>query len=174
MNTTQSFKPLQLTVTNWRSYLFAVIFIAGNLITPQLVHGIPRGGLIFLPIYFFTLIAAYKFGLHVGLLTAVLSPLVNNWLFGMPPSFVLPAILIKSCLLAIVASTIAKRYNKVSPWLLLLVVLGYQIPGSIIECITTQSITKGFQDFKIGLPGMLIQIVGGWLILKQMAGYEKR
>ena len=61
-----------------RTYLFAFLFIAGNIVLPQLCHMIPQGGLILLPIYFFTLVAAYKFGLRVGLLTALLSPLVNS------------------------------------------------------------------------------------------------
>lgn len=39
----------------------------------------------FLPIYFFTLVAAFRCGWKVGLLTAVLSPVVNCLLFGMPP-----------------------------------------------------------------------------------------
>ena len=60
-----------------RTYMFALLFIAGNIVLPQLCHLFPQGGLILLPIYFFTLIAAYKFGFRVGLLTAVLSPLVN-------------------------------------------------------------------------------------------------
>lgn len=58
-----------------KTYWFTLLFVAGNLILPQLCHLIPQGGLILLPIYFFTLIAAYKFGIRVGLLTAVLSPL---------------------------------------------------------------------------------------------------
>lgn len=53
-----------------KTYWFTLLFVAGNLILPQLCHLIPQGGLILLPIYFFTLIAAYKFGIRVGLLTA--------------------------------------------------------------------------------------------------------
>lgn len=56
-----------------KTYWFTLLFVAGNLILPQLCHLIPQGGLILLPIYFFTLIAAYKFGIRVGLLTAVCS-----------------------------------------------------------------------------------------------------
>ncbi len=74
-----------LNLTNTKTYLFAAIFIVGNLLLPQLAHLVPQGGFIFLPIYFFTLIAAYKYGIHVGLLTAILSPLANSLLFGMHP-----------------------------------------------------------------------------------------
>ncbi|MDO9153660.1 MAG: ECF transporter S component, partial [Paludibacter sp.] len=65
-----------------KTYMFATAFIAGNLLLPQLTHLVPNGGPMLLPIYFFTLIAAYKYGVHVGLLTAVLSPVINSLLFG--------------------------------------------------------------------------------------------
>ena len=87
-------KLYSLSLNNTKTYLIATVFIACNLLLPQLAHLVPQGGFIFLPIYFFTLIAAYKYGIHVGLLTAVLSPIANNLLFGMPPSAVLPAIII--------------------------------------------------------------------------------
>lgn len=166
------FNPLRLSLLNSRTYLFAFAFIAGNLLLPQLVHTVPRGGLIFLPIYFFTLIAGYKFGYKVGLLTAIFSPLVNHLLFGMPPAAVLPIILIKSTLLAFAAAAIANKYRQVSIYHLLLVVLGYQLIGSTIEWAMTQSFTAATQDFTIGIPGMLIQIIGGWIILKKLATYE--
>jgi len=168
---TAFYQPL-LSFNQIRTYTFAVLFVVGNLVLPQLTHLIPRGGLIFLPIYFFTLIAAYKFGIRVGLLTAILSPLVNNLLFGMPPAFVLPAILIKSCLLAIVAAIVASRSGKISLLHLLLVVLCYQVLGSLAEWMITKSATSAVQDFTTGIPGMLIQVVGGYLLLKKMASYE--
>jgi hypothetical protein len=171
MTNSTAFLPLQLPLYKWRTYFFALIFITGNLLLPQITHLIPRGGLIFLPIYFFTLIASYKFGLKVGLLTAILSPLLNHFLFGMPPAFVLPAILVKSTLLAIIASFVASKFQKISVIYLLVVVLAYQLPGSMVEWAITKSFETAMQDFKIGIPGMLIQIFGGWIILKSMAKY---
>ena len=79
-----------------RTYLWALAFVAGNVILPQLFHMIPDGGKMFLPIYFFTLVGAYKYGWKTGLLTAVLSPVVNSALFGMPSAALLPVILLKS------------------------------------------------------------------------------
>ncbi len=85
MFTATAFHQPSFSFTSTRTYLFIFLFVLGNLLLPQVTHMIPSGGLIFLPIYFFTLIAAYKFGLKVGLLTALLSPLLNSFLFGMPP-----------------------------------------------------------------------------------------
>ena len=79
---THTIKLDALPLGSAKTYLFTIVFVVGNLLLPQLAHLIPQGGLIFLPIYFFTLIAAYKYGIHVGVLTAILSPLVNNLLFS--------------------------------------------------------------------------------------------
>lgn len=158
-----------LSLSNTKTYLFAAIFVVGNLLLPQLAHLIPQGGFILLPIYFFTLIAAYKFGIHVGLLTAILSPLANYLLFGMPPAAVLPAIIIKSAILAIAAAWLAHRYKKVSLLAILLAILAYQVIGTGIEWAMTQNLAVALQDFRLGVPGMLIQLVGGYFVLKALA-----
>lgn len=158
-----------LPLSNTKTYLFAVLFIVANLVLPQLAHLIPQGGLIFLPIYFFTLISAYKYGIHVGLLTAILSPLANNLFFGMPPATVLPAIMIKSVILAIAATLVAQRFKKVSLLAILIAILSYQLIGTGIEWAMSQNLFVALQDFRIGLPGMLFQLVGGYFLLKALA-----
>jgi len=167
MSTTAKLYSFSLTST--KTYLFAAIFITGNLLLPQLAHLVPQGGFIFLPIYFFTLIAAYKYGIHVGLLTALLSPLVNSMLFGMPPVAVLPAIIIKSAILAIAAAMAARHFGKVSLIGILLAIIAYQVIGTGIEWAMTQNFVVAIQDFRIGLPGMLIQLVGGYIVLRAVA-----
>lgn len=149
-----------------RTYLFAALFVAGNIVLPQLCHLLPQGGMILLPIYFFTLIGAYKYGWKVGLLTAVASPLVNSALFGMPAAAVLPALLLKSVLLAVAAGFVAQRFNRVSLSLLLLVVLFYQVFGTLGEWIMTGDFMLAVQDFRLGLPGMAIQLFGGYAVLR--------
>lgn len=161
-------KLYSLSFDNAKTYLFALVFIAGNLLFPQLAHLIPQGGLIFLPIYFFTLIAAYKYGIRVGLLTAVLSPVVNSLLFGMPVVAMLPIILTKSILLAVAASLMAARFKRVSLLGVLLAVLIYQFIGMGAEWIMTQSFIAAIQDIQIGYPGILLQIAGGYLVLKML------
>ena len=157
-----------LSFTQGCTYAFAALFAAGNIALPQLVHLIPGGGLISLPIYFFTLIAAYKYGLAVGLLTALASPLANHLLFGMPPAGMLPAILIKSVLLALAAAYAAKKAGKVSFWAILAAVAAYQIVGSLAEWGLTGSLAAALQDLRIGLPGIAVQILGGYAVLKAL------
>ena len=51
-----------LDYRDMRTYMVAMLFILGNMVLPQLCHLIPQGGITWLPIYFFTLIGAYKYG----------------------------------------------------------------------------------------------------------------
>ena len=149
-----------------KTYFTALLFIAGNIILPQLCHLIPQGGMMLLPIYFFTLIGAYKYGWKTGLLTAIASPLLNSILFGMPAPEVLPAIIIKSTLLAIAAGAAAAYFKRVSIPIIALVVLAYQLAGTLAEWVIVKDIAVAFQDFRIGLPGMILQIFGGYLFIR--------
>ncbi|MDE6131400.1 MAG: ECF transporter S component [Muribaculaceae bacterium] len=145
------------------TYLAAMLFIIGNLALPQLFHRIPQGGVTWLPIYFFTLVGAYSCGWRVGVLAAVLSPLANALLFGMPAVEALPAIVTKSLLLALMASYAAWRFRRAQLWIFMVVVLGYQLTGTLAEWLIKGDFYLACQDFRIGIPGMILQIVGGWL-----------
>ncbi len=163
-----SVKLYSLDFSEMRAYLWTALFMVGNIVLPQLCHLIPQGGLMLLPIYFFTLVAAYKYGWKVGLLTAILSPVANHLLFGMPPTAMLPSILVKSTLLAVIAGYVAHRTGRVSLLLLLGVVLAYQVLGCGIESVMHGSLYAGLQDFRLGLPGMLLQVLGGYFVIKSL------
>ena len=151
-----------------KTYIAASLFVIGNILLPQLFHLIPQGGITWLPIYFFTLIGAYKYGWKVGLITAVASPIINSLLFGMPAMAVLPAIVTKSVLLAAGCGYAAKRSKKVSILSLIGVVLFYQVFGTFAEWCYTGSFYAAAQDFRIGIPGMLLQIIGGYLFIRYL------
>ena len=44
----------------------------------------------------------------------------------------------------------------------------YQVVGCAIEWAVKGSFVAGVQDFRLGVPGMLIQVVGGWAMLKYL------
>lgn len=163
---TTTIKLYTLGYDNVKTYMVAALFIVGNIVLPQLFHLVPKGGMIWLPIYFFTLVGAYKYGWKAGLLTAVLSPIVNSLLFGMPMAAALPAILLKSVLLALCAGYVARRYRSVSVPLLLATVLLYQIIGTLGEWAMRGDLMLALQDFRIGIPGMLLQVFGGYAVIK--------
>lgn len=162
-------KLYSLSLNNVKTYLFAALFVVGNIALPQLCHLVPMGGPTLLPIYFFTLIAAYKYGFRVGLLTAVLSPVINHLLFAMPSAAVLPILLVKSGLLAGAAAVAARYVKTVSLLAILGVVLSYQIVGTAFEWAYVGNFYAAAQDFRIGVPGMLIQWFGGYALLKAIA-----
>ena len=164
-----SAKLYSLNYSNVRTYLFALLFVVGNIALPQICHLVPYGGPTLLPIYFFTLIAAYKYGFRVGLLTAILSPVINHLLFAMPSGAALPIILIKSALLAGTSALTARTLKSVSLWAILGVVLSYQIIGTAFEWAFIGNFHVAVQDFRIGIPGMLIQWFGGYALLKEIA-----
>lgn len=143
---TKTVKLYSLDYSNAKTYLIAALFIAGNMALPQLFHLIPQGGITWLPIYFFTLIGAYKFGWKVGLLTAVLS-----------------------VLLAVAAGWAAYRFNRISLPILLAVVLFYQVIGTLGEWVMAGSFFQAVQDFRVGLPGMAMQVAGGYALIKYSA-----
>lgn len=151
-----------------RTYLAAAAFIAGNVVLPQLCHLIPDGGRMLLPIYFFTLAGAYKYGWRVGLLTAILSPAINAVLFGMPAAAALPAIIFKSVAAALAASCAASLTGRITLWTMAAVVAAYQALGTLFEWAWTGSAAAAMQDFRMGLAGMAVQIVGVWAVIRYL------
>lgn len=166
---TTNVKLYSLGYTQAKTYFVAAAFVVGNILLPQLAHIVPNGGFIFLPIYFFTLIAAYNYGWKAGVLTALLSPIVNYLLFAMPPLAVLPAILAKSLFLALAAGLASQYYKRISFVILAGVVLAYQVFGTIVEWALVGDFFVAVQDFRIGVPGMLLQVVGGYYLINYLA-----
>jgi hypothetical protein len=149
-----------------KTYMWAAVFVACNLVLPQVFHLIPQGGIIFSPLSLVILVGAYKFGWKTGLLAAALSPLVNHLLTGMPAWEVLPVMTLKLAVLAMVAGLAAQHFKTVSLPILIGVVLVNKAIGCLGELMLTGGIAATTADFTIGWPGLLMQVVGAWLILK--------
>jgi len=155
-----------LNYSEAKTYLWAMIFVACNLILPQVFHLIPQGGIIFAPLSLVILAGAYKFGWRTGLLAALLSPIVNHTITGMPAWNVLPVMVVKLMILAMIAGLTAEYFKKVSITLLVGVVLVSMAFGALGELLFTGGITASIQDVTVGWPGILLQVLGSWLILK--------
>jgi len=149
-----------------KTYLWATAFVACNLVLPQVFHLIPQGGIIFSPLSLVILAGAYKFGWKTGLLAAILSPLVNHLLTGMPMWGVLQVMTLKLVVLALVAGLAAQHFKTVSLPLLVGVVIVSMAIGCLGELALTGAIDATIADFTIGWPGLLLQVIGAWLILK--------
>ena len=149
-----------------KTYLWAMVFVACNLVLPQVFHLIPQGGVIFSPLSLVILLGAYKFGWKTGLLAALASPLVNHLITGMPAWEVMPVMTLKLAVMALVAGLAAQRFKTVSLPLLVGVILVSKAIGCLGEFILTGGIAATIADFTIGWPGLLLQVFGAWLILK--------
>jgi hypothetical protein len=149
-----------------KTWLWATVFVACNMVLPQVFHLIPQGGVIFAPLSLVILVGAYKFGWKTGLLAAVLTPLVNHLAFGMPAWTMLPVMTLKLAVIAVVAGLAAQHFKTVSLPLLAGVVLASLAIGCLGELAITGGIAVTIADVTIGWPGMLLQVFGSWLLLK--------
>jgi hypothetical protein len=151
-----------------KTYMWAAIFVVCNLVLPQVFHLIPQGGIIFSPLSLVIMAGAYKLGWKTGLLAALLSPSVNHLITGMPATEVLPVMTMKLTVLALVAGLAAQHFKSVSLPLLIGVVLITKAIECIGELVLTGNIDTTIADFTIGWPGLLMQILGTWLLLKHI------
>ncbi len=151
-----------------KTYLWAAVFVACNMVLPQVFHLIPQGGILFAPLSAVILCGAYKLGWKTGLLAAVASPLVNNLVFGLPAWGVLQVMMLKLVVLALVAGLTAQHFRRITLPLLVSVVLTSEVIGGLGELLLTGGISATVQDFTIGWPGLLLQTVGVYLIMKYL------
>ena len=149
-----------------KTYLWASLFVVCNMVLPQVFHLIPQGGIIFAPLSLVILAGAYKFGWKTGVLAAVASPIINNLVFGLPAWGVLQVMLLKLVVLALAAGLTAQHARRVTLPLLVGVVLASEIVGGLGEFLLTGSATATIADFTIGWPGLLLQVIGTYLIVK--------
>ena len=165
---------LDFRLTEYRTYIFSVIFIAGSVILPYILHHFYLAGQVFLPIYFFVLIGAYKFGWKVGIITAIFSVFLSFAMTGMPMLTILPFVIIKGILLALTASFLARKNGKLSIFNMLLIILSYQLLGFLTVYLFTHNFILSAEDLLLGYPGLLLEIIGGYILLKFIGGYGKK
>jgi len=159
---------LSLALNERRTYTTTTLLVAGNILLPLLCHLIPHGGQVFLPIFFFTLVGAYKYGFVVGMITAVLSPIMNTLLMGMPVAAMLPPMLIQSVLLAATAALAARQTKRVSLSAIAAVVVLTQVAGLAIERLLMHGAMPFASALLLCLPGILLQVFGGYYLIKHL------
>ena len=50
-----------------------------------------------------------------------------------------------------------------------MVAVFHQVAGGIVEAILTASLAAALADFRVGLPGIVLQILGGYAVLRLLA-----
>lgn len=170
----QQFVCLDFSLAEYKTYLLSLLFVISGVATPYVLHHFNLAGQIFLPIYFFILIGAYKFGWRVGIITAISTPLLSFVLSGMPTMSILPFVITKGCLLALIAGFTASKLGKLSILSILSVVFGYQLLGFVIVCLFTHNINLALMDLRTGYPGLLLQAIGGYALLTFIKKNERK
>ena len=152
------------------TYIRTAVFVAASVILPQVCHAFGISGQVFIPIMFFALFAAIRFGLVCGLLTAVFSPIASFLISGMPDAAILPVIVVKSAALATVLGAIIAKRGRINFLGVLAAVVSYQIAGFLLQGAVTGDFAAAWNAVAISWPGMLIQFAAGslmaWLIFR--------
>lgn len=168
MNMETSARLYSFNYSELRTYLWSMLFVACNILLPQVFHLVPQGGIVFAPLSLVILAGSYKLGWKTGLLAAVASPLVNHLLTGMPAWDMLPLMTLKLAALALLAGLAAQHFKRVSLPLIVGVVLVAELLGALAELLLTGGIASTVQDFSVGYPGLLLQVAGTWLVCKYL------
>ena len=130
-------------------------------------------GKVLLPIYFFTLIAGARFGWRCGLIVGLVTPIVSNFISGMPMAPVLYFVIFKSVVLGVASGLLVNRENRTASFLdLVKIVFVYQALGSMFIFVFSHNLNMALMDVYIGWPGLIIQLIAGRVFLK-MLNYEK-
>lgn len=168
MNMETSARLYSFNYSELRTYLWSMLFVACNILLPQVFHLVPQGGIVFAPLSLVILAGSYKLGWKTGLLAAVASPLVNHLLTGMPAWGMLPLMTLKLAALALLAGLAAQHFKRVSLPLIVGVVLVAELLGALAELLLTGGIASTVQDFSVGYPGLLLQVAGTWIVCKYL------
>ncbi len=80
-------------MNNTRKLVLAALFIAIGVVLPQAFHMIPNAGSVILPMHIPVLVCGFACGPLYGLACGILTPLLSHFIFGMPPTPVLPGML---------------------------------------------------------------------------------
>jgi hypothetical protein len=168
MNMETSARLYSFNYNELRTYLWSMLFVACNILLPQVFHLVPQGGIVFAPLSLVILAGSYKLGWKTGLLAAVASPLVNHLLTGMPAWDMLPLMTLKLAALALLAGLAAQHFKRVSLPLIVGVVLVAELLGALAELLLTGGIASTVQDFSVGYPGLLLQVAGTWIVCKYL------
>ena len=165
------FFPQVLTYTDVRSYIFTVVFMGLAVATPWVFHQFYLAGPTFLPMHIFVLLAGLLFGWRAGLIVGLFTPLVSYGVAGMPPSTVLPQIVVELAFYGIVAGILREKLHLRVIWsligamiagrlILLLTVFTLSVLGAIYSPLGAEAspFAVAWSVVKQGWPGILIQL----------------
>jgi len=150
-----------------KSLIIAALCIALGVVLPMAFHSIPEGGRIFSPMHIPVLLGGLVTGPILGLIIGILTPLLSHLVTGMPPTFVLPGMLVELAAFGLVAGLLMKTLPlkmvaKTYIALIIAMVVGRVLAGTAHALFFTDGYTFNafFTAYFVrALPGIALHIV---------------
>lgn len=152
-----------------RKIVLASLFIAMGIVLPVIIHFVPDGGKILLPMHIPVILCGLCLGGKYGALCGTLTPLLSSLFTGMPSTAILPAMM---CELTLYGFICGLLIMKISSKHLIVRIYGAMIPAMICGrlaagIINTYILGSGSQSlwaylitsFTTGAPGIILQLV---------------
>lgn len=164
MNASQITAIYDLKFTSVKLYAIVAVFVALDVAIPWAFHIIhPMAGPIFLPMFFFILLAGLLFGWRAGVLVGVLTPLVSHSMCGMPVAAIMPRVLVEGTMYGLAAGLLHEKLGLRVFWATLgAVILGRLATVLFMFIIYAGAINPAaivWKAVKIGWPGIMAQVV---------------
>ncbi len=167
-----------------RLYIFSAAFISLDVLVPWLTHhfGGVQAGSIFLPMFFFILLAGLSGGWRAGLLVGLCTPLISFGVSGMPLLPVLPQITIGCVFYGLIAGLLRGKFHLRIIWALIgamivgwLARLGFIASVFLLYGGEVSPLAYMWSVVLQGLPGIAIQLTLIPLIIRVgEKWYQKR
>lgn len=152
-----------------KQLVLTALFIAIGVVLPQAFHMIPNAGSIFLPMHIPVLISGYAVGPFLGMLCGILTPVLSHFIFGMPPTPVLPGMICELAVYGLMTGVfnriikIKNDYVKALVVLVLSMLCGrvtYGILNYLVFKAGSYSMNVWISAaFVTAIPGIIIQLV---------------
>lgn len=156
-------------MNNTRNIVLTALFIAAGVLLPLIVHFIPDGGKVLLPMHIPVILCGLCLGASYGAICGTLTPLLSSLLIGMPVATLLPAMM---CELALYGFICGLLSDKINARLYLIRIYSAMIPAMIVGrlaagIINTYVIGTGTATLAVylstsilkGAPGIVLQLV---------------
>ncbi|TYB31092.1 MAG: hypothetical protein FXF47_05925 [Candidatus Mcinerneyibacterium aminivorans] len=148
-----------------------------SILLPFIFHVFGISGSVFLPIYTAVLLGTFLFNNSRMFLAAFFAPILNNLITGMPAakSFPMMQILLVELVVLVFVSKIVKKLNtKLSFQIILSVVFARLASIAAVLIYSKVKLTWWVNHLYIGIPGVILNILIVYLVLKGKREIERR